>query len=200
MIYLQFINSGLMKENFFIRECFLWAVFALSANFAPFAFGTNALFIEKQIISPLPVFKMMQAKYRLYCIIAVVFFIVFLPCMLLGVKFMELTAAFLFATGFAFFGLFYSSLLSYKGFDIKASYFMNYQGTDSGNYFFPMVVMMAGVGFVALFYWLFNETVTLIAMSLVGLVFIVTNKIWLEKIGKSFEKTKYRRLECFREK
>ncbi|GHT76186.1 hypothetical protein FACS189463_0770 [Bacteroidia bacterium] len=120
--------------------------------------------------------------------------------MLLDVKFMELIAAFLFAVGFAFFGLFYSSLLSYKGFDIKASYFMNYQGADSGNYFFPMVVMLVGVGFIALFDWLSNEIITLIAMSFAGLIFIITNRIWLEKIGKSFEKTKYRRLECFREK
>ncbi|GHV57677.1 hypothetical protein FACS1894182_07150 [Bacteroidia bacterium] len=120
--------------------------------------------------------------------------------MLFGVKLIELVAAFLFAIGFGFFGLFCLSLLSYKPFDIKASSFFNYQGSDAGNYFVPMLLIIVGFGFIALFYWLFNETVTLIAMSVIGLVFISTNRIWLEKIGKSFEKTQYRRLERFKEK
>jgi TM2 domain-containing membrane protein YozV len=59
--------------------------------------------------------------------------------------------------------------------------------------------MIVAFGFTALFYWLFNETITLISISLIGLVFIATNRIWLGKIGKNFEKSKYYRLECFRE-
>jgi hypothetical protein len=117
-----------------------------------------------------------------------------------GINLMELVSALLFAVGFGFWGLFYSSLLSYKPFDIKASYFINYQGFDASNYFFPLLLLAIALGFKALVYWLFNETITLIAMSIVGLVFISTNKIWLKIISKKFEKTKYYRLECFREK
>jgi hypothetical protein len=197
---MQLANEGLIKEAFLFKEFFLWAIFALPANFATFAFSTNAAFIEKQIITPLSIFQLLQAKYRLYCIISIVLFILFLPTIFLGVKIMELVAAFLFSTGFAFFGLFCSSLLSYKPFDIKASSFYNYQGVDAATYFFPILVLIVAVGFTTLFYWLFNETITLIAMSLIGLVFIATNRIWLRKISKSFEKTKYYRLECFREK
>jgi hypothetical protein len=200
VIYMQLYNLDSRKEFFLIQEFFLWALFVGSANFATWALNINAAFIEKQIIAPVPVFKLLQAKYRLFCIIASVLFIVFLSSMFLGVKLVELVAAFLFAVGFGFFGLFYSSLFSYKPFDIKASSFGNYQGTDAGNFLFPILVMIVSFAFVALFYWIFNEIITLIAMSVVGLVFIAANRIWLEKIGKSFERTKYYRLERFREK
>jgi hypothetical protein len=200
MSYMQFASSDSLKETFVIKECILWGTFVLPATFATFAFSANAAFIEKQLITPLSIFKILQAKYRLYCIVSIVLFILFLPTLFLGIKFMELVAALLFSTGFAFFGLFCSSLLSYKPFDIKASSFGNYQGVDAGNYFLPMLGIIVAFGFTALFYWLFNETITLIAMSLTGLVFIATNRIWLGKISQSFEKNKYYRLECFREK
>ena len=200
MFYFQLTTSVLQKDIFFIKMCFLLAVFSLPANFASLSFNINATFIEKQLISPVSISKVLQAKYRFFGIIAFVLFVMFLPTIFIGVKLMELVAAFLFAVGFVFFCLFYSSLFSYKPFNIKASAFFNYQGFDAGNYFFPMLVVIVALGFMALFCWLFNETITLIAMSLIGLVFIVTNRIWLEKISKSFEKTKYRRLERFREK
>jgi hypothetical protein len=199
MTFMQLANSGFLKEFFLIKTFFLWAIFALPAGFATLAFSINASFIEKQLISPLPIFKILQAKYRLYCIVSFVLFILFLPSMFFGIKPMQLVATFLFSAGFLFFGLFYSSLLSYKPFDVKASYFANYQGFNAAGYFFSMLVMIVAFGFTALFYWIFNETITLIAISLIGLVFIATNRIWLGKIGKNFEKSKYYRLECFRE-
>ena len=200
IIYFQFVNSDLLKGSFLLREFLLWGIFALSANFATFAFSFNATFIEKQLIAPLPVFKLLQAKYRFSCIVSIGLFIAFLPGVFLGIKFIELVAAFLFSVGFVFFCLFWTSLFAYKPFDIKASYFSNYQGYEAGSYFFPMLALLVAFGLNALCYWLFNETVTLITLSFIGLVFIATNSIWLEKISKSFEKTKYRRLERFREK
>ncbi|GHV21110.1 hypothetical protein FACS1894174_04050 [Bacteroidia bacterium] len=197
-IYMQLTDSKLIKDFFLVREFFLWGVFVLPANFATLAFSTNATFIEKQLIVPLPIFNILQAKYRLFGIVSIVLFILFLPSIWLGIDLMELVSAFLFAIGFGFFGLFYSSLLSYKPFNIKASSFINYQGFDANNYFIPMLVLIIAFGFIALFYWLFNETITLIVMSLVGLVFISTNKIWLRTISKKFEKTKYYRLERFK--
>ncbi|MDR0865248.1 MAG: DUF5687 family protein [Candidatus Symbiothrix sp.] len=199
LFYLQLTISASLKETFLIREFFIWAMFVIPAGFAPIV-NINAAFIEKQLITPLSIFQLFQAKYRLYCIVSIVLFILFLPSLFFGIKLMELVAGLLFAVGFGFLGLFYLSLWAYKPFDIKASYFANYQGFDAGSYFSPILGLMLAFGFTALFYWLFNETITLIAMSLIGLVFIVTNRIWLKKISKSFEKTKYYRLECFREK
>ena len=200
IVYLQLM--GMSREVFLLKMFFLWIMFALPANFATFSFGANAAFMDKLLIAPAgSIFKILQAKYRLYYILSIVFFVMFLPSMFLGIKLIELIAAFLFAVGLMFFSLFLISLLSHKPFDIKASTTsFNYQEMDVGNMLMPMLVMSLAFGIVALFHWLFNETITLVAMSLIGTVFIATHKIWLKKISKSFEKTKYRRLERFREK
>jgi len=200
IVYTQLATSSFVKEYFLLKEFFLFAIFAVPANLATLVFSIDAIFIEKMVITRGSIFQQLQAKYRLFNIFSVVLYILFLPSTFLGIKFIEISAAFLFSTGFVFFGLFWTSLSSYKPFDIKASYFYNFQGFDVANYFFSILVLIAAFGLTALFYWLFNETATLIAMSLIGVVFIVTNKIWLKKIGTSFEKTKHHRLECFREK
>jgi len=205
LVYMQLADQlqlakSWLKGIFLFKEFLFWAVFTVPAtNYAVLAFSMDATFIEKLVITRESIFQLLQAKYRLYSIISIVLFILFLPSMLWGIKFIELIAALLFSIGFVSFGLFWSSLVSYKPFDIKASYFYNFQGFDASNYFFPILVLIVASGFIAFFYWLFNETITLIAMSIIGIIFIVTNKIWLGKISKSFERTKYRRLERFRE-
>jgi len=200
IVYMQFVNP-IVQENIMLREWFLWLVFSLPATFfATQTFSIDAMFIEKLVIVHMSIFQLLQAKYRLYSIISVVLFILFLPSMFLEVKLMELVAAFLFSIGFVFCGMFLTSLASYKPFDIKATYFYNFQGFDAGNILFLYLLIIVSMGLTGLLFLLFSETVALIAMSLIGLVFIVTSNIWLKKISTSFEKTKYRRLECFREK
>lgn len=198
MFYLQLVNSNSLKE-FFIKECFLWAVFLLPANLATFIFSINAWFIEKQLIAPLSIYKTVQAKYHLFAMMSILLFILFLPTMFFGIKLIELFAAFVYAIGFGFFGLFLTSLIPSKPFNISSNYFLNYQGIDLLNYLVPFLVILVSVGLMALFYWLFNETITLIAMQVIGIIFTATSNIWLKKISQRFEKTKHRRLECFRE-
>jgi hypothetical protein len=198
IVYIQLINpESLIKEFFLLKEFYLCAVFMLPATFATFAFGVNSSFIEKQITTPLSVFKILQGKFRFCSIISTLLFVVFLPSLFLEIKILELAAAFLFSVGFVFCGLFFTSLYSYKPFDIKASSFYNYQGNDAGSMFAPLLVLLVAFGFVALMYWLFNQTVTLITMSIVGIIFIATNRIWLKFIAQRFEETKYLRLERF---
>jgi len=199
IIYTQLATSGLVKEIFLFKEFFLWAMFAMPAHFATLAFSCDAAFIEKLVITRGAIFQQLQAKYKLYAVISLALFILFLPSMFLGVKLIELAAALVFAVGFVFFGLFWTSLYSYKPFNIKASYFYNFQGIDTTNYFSPILVILVAFGFTALFYWIFNETIALIAMSLIGVVFITTNKIWLKQVSANFKKSKYRRLDRFRE-
>jgi hypothetical protein len=202
IVYPQFINpESLVKEFFLLKEFYLCAVFMLPATFATFTFGVNSSFIEKQITTPLSVFKILQGKFRFFSIVSICLFVAFLPSLFLEIKILELAAAFLFSVGFVFCGLFFTSLSSYKPFDIKASSFYNYQGSnDAGSVFVQVVVMLIVCGLVALIYLLFNQTVTLIMMSIVGIIFIATNRIWLKFIAQRFEETKYLRLERFNKK
>jgi hypothetical protein len=197
---IQIATNSLVKETFLIREFFLWTAFSISAHLATYTFGINTTFIEKQLTIPLPISKILQAKYKFFFRVSTVFFILYLSSTFLGTKVFEIIAAFLFAVGFGFCGLFCTSLFSYKPFDIKASNFANYQGNDVGSILTPFLVLAVAFGFMAFFHWIFNENVVLIAMSVIGLLFIVTHKIWLKFIADRFGKNKYYRLERFRKK
>ena len=201
IVYVQLATNSLVQENFLLKELFLFLMFLLPvSNSSLVVFGVNAAFIEKQVTTPLSIYQIIKAKYRFYCIESFLLLIIFLPSLFIGVNIFEITAAFLFAVGFMYFSLFMISLISYKPFDVKSSTFYNFQGIDAGSYIYTILVYVVAFGFMMLFYLLCNETVALIAMSFLGFVFIVTNRIWLGFIARKFEKTKHYRLERFNEK
>ena len=200
LIFLQLAYPQ-VRESFFRKENLLFLLFVCTIpNFSLIVFCINAAFIEKQVTTPLPIYKIVKAKYRLYCILSLLLFIAFLPSVYIGIKILELAGAFLFCIGFIYFGVFIFSLFTYKPFNVKSSGFFNYQGQTVGMYIYAILLVAVAYGFVALFYFMYNETVALIAMSVIGLVFIATNRIWLGFIAQRFEKTKHYRLERFNEK
>jgi uncharacterized membrane-anchored protein len=170
------------------------------ATYGSLIFSTEASFMDKLMISPFSVYSLLKAKYHLYCIFAMIMALICLPCVLLGIKLGEIIAVLLFCMGVMFFVSFQCARFNFKKMDIKATQYYNWQGMNfTGQLIAGIIVLLPGV--MAFFMnKLFGENITLWIMSLIGLVFIATNRIWLRKISKSFEKTKYRRLECFREK
>ena len=199
IIYLQLANP-VVQESFLQKEGHLFMLFVLpTANFASIVFSINALFIEKQVTVPLPISKIVKAKYKFYCTLSFLLFIAFLPSLFLGITILELAGAFLFCIGFMYFGVFIYSLFTYKPFNVKSSVYFNYQGHTVGTFVYAALLVAISYGFVFL-YRIYDETITLIIMSVVGLVFIATNRIWLGFIARRFEKTKHYRLERFNEK
>jgi hypothetical protein len=200
LIYSPLLADSFLSESFLFKEIYLWAFFSISAMlFAPFALNINASFIEKLQTSPLSFFDVLQAKYRLYFIISLCSFVLLIPSLFLGVTLFELLTAFVFAVGVANITLFYTSVFAYKGLEIKASSFANYQGSSAGSFVSQLAVVIVLGGGTALIYWLLGKNATLIAMSVISMFFIATHKIWLKKIANKLEKTKYKRLERFRE-
>jgi hypothetical protein len=127
-------------------------------------------------------------------------FMILLPSLLLSVKLIELLAAFLFSLGFIYFVCFQCARFNFKGMDIKATKYYNWQGFNSYQFIIGFIVVFLPGCIAFAINQFFGENIVLLVMSITGIGFIVTNKCWLMSIAKSFEKTRYRRLECFREK
>jgi hypothetical protein len=172
---------------------------AVGSYFAIFVFSMNGSFMERLITSPLSVNKILETKYYFLCIVSFIMLLLMFPLMLLGISFFQLISSFLYAIGFLYFGFFYTSLYSYKTLDIKKTSFYNFQGINVANYLFPILLLVGATGLVVLIHWLLREIVTWTVMFATGLIFVATHKIWLKYISKKFEKTRYKRLECFRE-
>ena len=195
------LTSPTMQEPTLYTEFFLIAMMSIFAQFAVAPIAINASFIEKQLTTPLSVFKIVQMKYYFFCILSLIPFLLFLPILFWNtIHFFDLFSTYLFVIGFMLFGSFYSSLFSYKPFEIKSSGFHNYQGMDKGNFLYPLFVMLLGIGSVVLIHWQFGEMAAVIFKAVVGLAFIATHKIWLAFIARKIEAKKYYRIERFRKK
>jgi hypothetical protein len=200
--YLMHLSSeSVIYQYFSFRIFFLSALILLpGATYSQFIFSTEASFMDKLMISPLSVYSILKAKYRLYCLFAIIMVIIFLPSMLLGVKPTEILSAFLYSIGFIYFACFQSARYNLKALDIKATKYYNWQGFSANQHIISFITLLGSMGIIFLIDLFWGENITLLVMSIIGIVFIVTNKFWLLSISRNFEKTKYRRLECFREK
>jgi hypothetical protein len=190
-----------MLDSFLVRIFFLFGLICLpGVIYSQFIFSTEASFIDKLTISPLPVYSILKAKYRLYCFFAMIVAILFLPGILLEVKVIEILSAFLFAIGFMYFVGFQCARFNYKRLDIKATKYYNWQGFTWNQQAISLLALFVPGGIIFLINHFGGENTTLLIMAVIGLGFIVTNKFWLISLSRNFEKTRYRRLECYREK
>lgn len=194
-------TSPTFQESPFLVEIVFIGMMSLFVQCATAPLAVNASFIEKQLTTPLSVFRILRAKYYFFCILSLIPFVLLLPTLFWNpIHFFDLFSTYLFVVGFMLFGSFCSNLFSYKPFEIKTSGFYNYQGMDKGNSLYPVFVMSLGVGAVVLVHWQFGETAAVIFKAVVGLAFIATHKIWLTFIARKIEAKKYYRIECFRKK
>jgi len=194
-------TSPTYQDSPLLAEVFFVGMMGFFAQFGVYSLMTNASFIEKQLTTPLSIFRILQIKFYFFCILSLIPFVLFLPLLFLGkVHFLNLFSNFLFVIGFMLFSQMYCILFSYKPFDIKSSSFYNYQGTDKGNSLYPVFIMFFGIGLVVLVYWQLDEMVAVIFKAVIGLAFVATHKMWLNFIAKKIEKKKYYRIERFRKK
>jgi hypothetical protein len=171
------------------------------ALYSQFIFSSEGNFIDKLTVAPFPVYRLLNTKYYLYCFFALITMVIMLPSFLLGIKLTEILSAFLFAVGTMYFSFFQSARYNFKSLDIKATKYYNWQGFSfMGQWFVPIFSLFISIGVIVLIYQMLGKNIALLFMSITGIAFIATNKFWLKSIARSFEKTRYRRLEYFREK
>lgn len=199
--YFLLMPSNFLIKNYFVcRMLFLVGLFSLPGTYyGVLSLGMMASFMEKIVTSPMPLYRILLAKYYLYSLYSTGLLHLFLTVNM-GISRWELLAAYLFSTGFMLLVFFRCMLLSYQPVDIRGMNFQNWQRSSLLSEFLaPVMIMTAAAGFMAALEWLAGETLTLLVMSVIGVGFIALHRWWMKSICKAVYKTKYRRLECFRE-
>ena len=194
-------TNSILNESFIWRELYLVGLFSLGATYyGVLALGISASYIEKLMISPKPLSTtILQTKYYLYSIFSLIIALIIMLIPVHKTNSEEIISAYLFSTGFVYYIMFQCSPLCYDPIDIKATSFYNWQGFTFTNQFFPAILLLAIMTLIAIGHWFLEKKITLIIMSIVGIIFITTHKLWIKSISKRIKKNKYRRLECFRE-
>jgi hypothetical protein len=131
---------------------------------------------------------------------AIIMVFIFLPTILFGIKLSEIISSFLFSIGCFYFGCFQNGRFNIKKLDIKDKKYYNWQGYSLFQYLSTGLIFVIGIGIIFIINQLFGEEITLWVISIIGIIFILTNKLWLMSISRNFMKNRHYRLECFREK
>ena len=89
---------------------------------------------------------------------------------------------------------------SYKGVDISKGATFNYQGTGAAQWLYSLIVVIVGAVIYLPFALLINQWSGIAALGIAGLISLLMQDWWLDKITLEFQKQKYKMLEGFREK
>ena len=89
---------------------------------------------------------------------------------------------------------------SYKSVDLSKGAAFNYQGTGATQWLYSFVILIVGFIIYLPFALLFNSWVGIAAIGIFGLISLMMQDWWLDKIVIQFKQNKYKILEGFREK
>lgn len=89
---------------------------------------------------------------------------------------------------------------NYKGLDLSKGATFNYQGTGAAQWLYSFIILIVGVIIYLPFALLINKWVGIAAIGILGLVSLMMQDWWIDKLAAEFKKYKYKMLEGFREK
>lgn len=105
----------------------------------------------------------------------------------------------LFVAGPIHFIVFYMSTFNDGRVDLDKGQFFNYQGVKGKHFLVSLAFFLIPFLLFLLFKYLFGETIALVCLSFLGLLFFALHKYWIKAIiVKSFLSRKYKNLEGFR--
>ena len=158
-------------------------------------FSIEANYINKLMTIPITHKFILIQKYQFYCLISVMVCLLFLPCLLGGVKITELLASLLLAMGFYLFLGFWSSILSDRKLDLDARGFVNWQGNTIKLQVIPSLLLIPVILILYCSTLFFSEEIILLGMTVIGLIFIASNRIWLSSLANYYDNRKHDKIE-----
>ena len=130
--------------------------------------------------------------------------IAYLVCLLYGFLNWKLipiiTAAWLFNIGIHSILTAFIGTRNYKALDLSKGSSFNYQGTGAAQWLYSLIILLVGAVIYLPFALLINKWSGIAAIGILGLVSLLMQDWWLDKIAEQFKNQKYKILEGFREK
>ena len=195
-IYYQlFIQGTLFIHSFFLKTILPMVIALPGMVLSQFFFGIEANYISKTMTVPVTFRHILIQKYQLYCLMSLGMFLLLLPTLFWGVKITELLVSLLLAMGFYLFLGFWSSVLSDKRLDLDARGFANWQGNTIKQYILPNLLLIFASLILYCSTLFFSEEIILWGMSVIGLIFIASSRIWLSSLANYYDKRKHDRIE-----
>lgn len=190
------IYDGKFMTNFIIIYNF--AVFGILFLSAIMSYEGN--YIDGLMSRKESIFSLLKAKYYLYSIGMLVPFVLMIPAMIAGkIELLAAIAWAAFTAGFIYCGLFQLAVYNVKtiALNVKLAGRQN-MGTGLQN-----LISFVTFGLPIILYFLlkamFNETIALVILLIIGVGFIATSHFWIKNVYNRFMKRRYKNMEGFRD-
>ncbi|HRI20859.1 MAG TPA: DUF5687 family protein [Panacibacter sp.] len=194
----EFIEKD-MLGTLLIGGAFVTGIFIIS--YGQFLFAWQSNYFDGLMAANVSIKQYIKGKFILFLAVSTISFLLVSFYGFLSWKIIVLqVAAYSYNIGFNSVLSVYLATRSYKGLDLSKSASFNYQGTGATQWLAGLIFIFFGAVIYLPFSLLFNAWAGVLAIGLFGLINLLLQEWWIDKLTKEFSKRKYRILEGFREK
>ncbi|MEG1006975.1 MAG: DUF5687 family protein [Bacteroides sp.] len=190
------IYDGVFMTNFI--AIYNFAIFGLLFLSTVMSYEGN--YIDGLMSRKESILSLLRAKYYLYSIGILIPLVLMIPAIVMGkIAILMAVSWAIFSIGFIYFALFQLVVYNTKTVPLNAKIGVR-QNSGTG---LQNLVSFATLGLPILLYFvlksIFNETVSLYILLVIGIGFIATSRIWITNVYNRFMKRRYKNMEGFRD-
>jgi len=190
------IYDGVFMTNFI--AIYNFAIFGLLFLSTVMSYEGN--YIDGLMSRKESILSLLRAKYYLYSIGMLIPLVLMIPAIVMGkIAILMAVSWAIFSIGFIYFALFQLVVYNTKTVPLNAKIGVR-QNSGTG---LQNLVSFATLGLPILLYFvlksIFNETVSLYILLVIGIGFIATSRIWITNVYNRFMKRRYKNMEGFRD-
>ncbi len=156
--------------------------------------GIEANYVDKLFTIPISINTVLNQKYYLYCLMALIITVLLLPMLLRGISVLELFTYFMMSIGPIFFLAFQTSRWTSEKLDLNKSVFLNWQGNNLKQYLFSIILYIVFFLMVAGGSYIMSSEELRICMLVFSFIFVLTHRIWLSVLARYYVKNKYKKI------
>jgi hypothetical protein len=169
-------------------------------NYGQFIFAWQSSHFDGLMAGKFPLTTYLKSKFLLliaFCTVALLLslFYGFISWKIIPIQ----LAAYFFNIGIHTVLAAYIGTYNYKGLDLSKGSSFNYQGIGAAQWLYALVILLVGVIIYLPFALLVNTWVGIAAIGIMGLVNLLLQDWWIQKIAQQFNKRKHKLLAGFRE-
>lgn len=203
MIYaiVYFIFNNSIQEGFFTILLANMLIGLGSMSYAQYIFSWESTYFDGIMARKNDFTDYVKAKYYLQVLITLITFLPLAVVIAISgrINMFLLTALLLFNLGPNSFIVMLLALLNDARVDLDAGTFLNYQGMKGSQFVMTLLFVLIPVLIFVLIWRMANETIAIIILASLGIIFIASSNWWLGKyIATAFLSRKYKSLEGYR--
>ncbi|HEX4372034.1 MAG TPA: DUF5687 family protein [Puia sp.] len=170
-------------------------------NYGQFLFAWQSAHFDGMMTTDISIKEYIKSKIVLMIGISTITFLISLCYGFISWKIIPVEiAAYLFNIGIHTILVCLIATRNYKGLDITKKAAFNYQGVNATQWIYMLAIFLICTILYLPFALLINGWVGILALGILGIVFLLLHNWWLDIIVKQFKKNKYKILSGFREK